>query len=150
MRVHRHQVWKNQRRSGRARLAARAAAAARCDGPRGLERAAGRARRRAEHDIALIQARPDRFSSSIPVGRRQSHRRPGDSSPLKVTAETSWWPVSGSGGAAAEMIARLWRHSVAVSIAARWLARDAGDPDPTRGGPRRDALPAGMLGGRRR
>ena len=28
------------------------------------------------------------------------------------------------------MIGRLWRHSVAVSVAARWLARDAGDPDP--------------------
>ncbi len=28
------------------------------------------------------------------------------------------------------MLTRLWRHSVAVSIAARWLARDAGDPDP--------------------
>ena len=28
------------------------------------------------------------------------------------------------------MIERLWRHSVAVSIAARSLARDAGDSDP--------------------
>ena len=28
------------------------------------------------------------------------------------------------------MTARLWRHSVAVSIAARWLAREAGDPNP--------------------
>jgi signal transduction histidine kinase len=51
-------------------------------------------------------------------------------SPLEITSESSWWPVTGPGGAAAEMIARLWRHSVAMSIAARWLARDAGDPDP--------------------
>ncbi len=51
-------------------------------------------------------------------------------SPLEITSESSWWPVPGAGGAAAEMIARLWRHSVAMSIAARWLARDAGDPDP--------------------
>ena len=28
------------------------------------------------------------------------------------------------------MMSRLWRHSLAVSIAARSLARDAGDPDP--------------------
>jgi signal transduction histidine kinase len=55
---------------------------------------------------------------------------PGRLSPLTITALASWWPVAGSGGPVAEMIARLWRHSVAVSVAARWLARDAGDPDP--------------------
>ncbi len=56
-----------------------------------------------------------------------SSRRP---SPLAVASESSWWPVAGPGGAAAELIARLWRHSVALGTAARSLARDAGDPDP--------------------
>ncbi len=51
-------------------------------------------------------------------------------SPLKVTSRASWWSVACAGGAAAEMIGRVWRYSVAVSVAARWLARDAGDPDP--------------------
>ena len=35
-----------------------------------------------------------------------------------------------SSGPTAEFLGRLWRHSVAVGIAARGLARDAGDPDP--------------------
>ena len=39
-------------------------------------------------------------------------------------------PVAVPGSAAAEMVSRLWRHSVAVSIAARSLARDAGDRNP--------------------
>jgi signal transduction histidine kinase len=56
-----------------------------------------------------------------------SSRRP---SLLAVASESSWWPVGGPGGAAADMMARLWRHSVALGIAARSLARDAGDPDP--------------------
>jgi signal transduction histidine kinase len=55
---------------------------------------------------------------------------PGRISPLAITARASWWPVTPSASATAEMTARLWRHSVAVSIAARWLAREAGDPDP--------------------
>ena len=35
-----------------------------------------------------------------------------------------------STGPVAELLADLWRHSVAVGIAARRLAREAGDPDP--------------------
>ena len=50
------------------------------------------------------------------------------------------------GSAAAEIVARLWRHSVAVSIAARSLARDAGDPGPSSRCPCGSALPPGMLG----
>jgi signal transduction histidine kinase len=55
---------------------------------------------------------------------------PARFSPLQIVADACWWPVSSSGSAVEEMIARLWRHSVAVSIAARQLARDAGDSDP--------------------
>src|SRR5262249_33300535 len=50
-------------------------------------------------------------------------------SPLKTVANASWWPVA-TAGAVSEMIERLWRHSIALSIAARNLARDAGDSDP--------------------
>jgi signal transduction histidine kinase len=60
-------------------------------------------------------------------------------SPLSVISLASWWPAPASGSAAAEMIARLWRHSVAVSTAARWLAREAGDPNP------HEVARAGML-----
>jgi len=55
---------------------------------------------------------------------------PSRLSPLEIVATSPWWEVAVPGSAAGEMIARLWRHSVAVSIAARSLARDAGDPDP--------------------
>jgi signal transduction histidine kinase len=50
--------------------------------------------------------------------------------PLKAVANAPWWPATSTGGATAELIERLWRHSIALSIAARNLARDAGDPDP--------------------
>ena len=49
--------------------------------------------------------------------------------PLATLAEHRWWP-SPSTGPVAEALARLWRHSLAVSFAARRLARDSGDPDP--------------------
>jgi signal transduction histidine kinase len=54
--------------------------------------------------------------------------RPFD--PLSTLAEHRWWPTSASAGPVAAALARLWRHSTAVSFAARRLARDAGDPDP--------------------
>ncbi len=47
-----------------------------------------------------------------------------------VIAERSWWPRGLSTGPVAELLGRLWRHSVAVGIAARRFAREAGDPDP--------------------
>jgi len=50
--------------------------------------------------------------------------------PLALIADTPWWPAAVSGGASGEIIGRLWRYSVAVSIAARRLAREAADPDP--------------------
>jgi signal transduction histidine kinase len=50
--------------------------------------------------------------------------------PLLVIAQAPWWPVTPLPAATAEVLGLLWRHSVAVATAARWLARDAGDRDP--------------------
>ncbi len=50
-------------------------------------------------------------------------------SPLALIADHSWWPSVHSG--AAEALNRLWRQSVATSRAARWLAIQAADPDPS-------------------
>ncbi|HZW29417.1 MAG TPA: ATP-binding protein [Isosphaeraceae bacterium] len=49
---------------------------------------------------------------------------------LAILAERPWWPRAVSTGPLAEVMGRLWRHGVAVSTGARWLAREAGDPDP--------------------
>ena len=44
-------------------------------------------------------------------------------------ADASWWPMSiAAGGAVEEMVTRLWRHSVAVSIAARNAGTRCGRP----------------------
>ena len=50
--------------------------------------------------------------------------------PLELIAARPWWPML-SGGEH-EALTRLWRHSVAVSQAARRLAKDAHDPEPER------------------
>ena len=47
-----------------------------------------------------------------------------------LLAERPWWPPAMSTGPMAEVVGRLWRHAVAISIAARGLAREAGDPEP--------------------
>jgi signal transduction histidine kinase len=47
---------------------------------------------------------------------------------LGVIAERPWWPVLV--GAPADALVRHWRHAVAVSQAARRLARECGDPQP--------------------
>ena len=47
-----------------------------------------------------------------------------------MIADTPWWPANLAAGPAADFLGRLWRHSAAVSLAARSLARDANDPDP--------------------
>jgi signal transduction histidine kinase len=49
---------------------------------------------------------------------------------LQLVAESSWWPSVTEAGR--ESLQRLWRHGVAVSQAARRLAREAGDADPSR------------------
>jgi signal transduction histidine kinase len=51
-------------------------------------------------------------------------------SALSTIAERPWWPPGTSAGPVSELLDRLWRHSVAVGIVARRLAREAGDPDP--------------------
>ena len=53
-----------------------------------------------------------------------------------------------SSGPVSELLNRLWRHSVAVGIASRRLAREAGDPDPEAVAPGGAALRPGMVGGR--
>lgn len=49
---------------------------------------------------------------------------------LSTIAGRSWWPSSLGSGPVGELLDRLWRHSVAVGISARRLAREADDPDP--------------------
>ena len=60
---------------------------------------------------------------------------------LTVVAETPWWPAMTSSAPVCEAVQKLWRHSVAASIAARWLARESGEPEPER------LAKAGMLHG---
>ncbi|WZO96336.1 ATP-binding protein [Isosphaeraceae bacterium EP7] len=59
-------------------------------------------------------------------------RQSGPLSPAGLVAETTWWPTLD--GPAAEAVETLWRHSVAVMLAARRIAREAGDTDPDRVG----------------
>jgi signal transduction histidine kinase len=54
----------------------------------------------------------------------------GPVDPLAVIAETPWWPTAVAVEPARELVGGLWRHSIAVSLAARSLARDANDRDP--------------------
>jgi signal transduction histidine kinase len=57
-------------------------------------------------------------------------REPGPEpiDPLAIVAGRPWWRPTTVAGA--EAISRLWRHAVAVSLAARRLAREANDPEP--------------------
>lgn len=55
---------------------------------------------------------------------------PRPANPLRLVAELPWWAPSLASGQSAEAIQRLWRHSLAVALACRSLARDHGDPDP--------------------
>ncbi len=48
-----------------------------------------------------------------------------------VLIDLPWWSSTTS-PVGADVLTRLWRHSVAVAFAARRLARDANDPDPDR------------------
>jgi signal transduction histidine kinase len=49
---------------------------------------------------------------------------------IGLVAERPWWPQRAASDPVAELIERLWRHSVALGIIARRLAREAADPDP--------------------
>ncbi len=84
-----------------------------------------------DEDVEVPATAKTRSICEIDPGWAQVHARASDRpSQLDLIAETSWWPVAAATGAAGEIIGRLWRYSVAVSIASRRLARDAGDPDP--------------------
>jgi signal transduction histidine kinase len=50
--------------------------------------------------------------------------------PLKVLSDSPYWTAPASARRASEVISHLWRHSVAVGLAARSLAREAADHDP--------------------
>ncbi len=50
--------------------------------------------------------------------------------PLHQVAESSWWPATLASGRCSEAIQQLWRHTIAVSLACRTLARETSDPDP--------------------
>jgi signal transduction histidine kinase len=50
--------------------------------------------------------------------------------PLELVANSRWWPSSLASEPVGEILDRLWRHSVFISLAARSLAREAGEADP--------------------
>jgi len=54
----------------------------------------------------------------------------GPVDPLRLVAAGPWWPPASRD--AADALTHLWRHSAAVCLAARRLAREANDPDPDR------------------
>ncbi len=53
-----------------------------------------------------------------------------EANPLDQIANGHWWPAATAAGPVGEILDRLWRHSVAISLAARSLARESGDSDP--------------------
>ncbi len=67
--------------------------------------------------------------------------------PIRLVADLPWWPSGNLAGPRAEVFQRLWRHSVAVSTAARSLAREAGDLSSERVGRAGAAAWSGSLGG---
>jgi signal transduction histidine kinase len=56
--------------------------------------------------------------------------RPRRVDPLEVVAESAWWSSTLATGQCTEAIQRLWRHTIAVALACRSLARERGDRDP--------------------
>lgn len=55
----------------------------------------------------------------------------GTGDPASAIAGLAWWRVPSS-GTATDAVQKLWRYSVAVGVAARRLAKEAGDPAPDR------------------
>ncbi len=62
------------------------------------------------------------------LARLRPRGEPGLVDPLAIVADSPWWSTFNEG--ASEALSRLWRHAVATSLAARRLAREAGDADP--------------------
>ena len=84
-------------------------------------------------DDAIEAAASPRIRSTCELdpGWVLAHRRAGRrSNALEWLSGRSWWPRTMASGPLGDLLARLWRHSVAVGIGSRWLAREAGDPDP--------------------
>ena len=52
--------------------------------------------------------------------------------PIAIAIARPWWTSLQASPAATEAVGRLWRHAVAVALAARRIAREAADPDPDR------------------
>lgn len=79
-------------------------------------------------------ADPARLPASAEVDPAWALRRPraaGDPpDALASLAGLRWWPSTPTSGPIPDALARLWRHAVAVSFAARRLAREGDDPDP--------------------
>jgi len=83
-----------------------------------------------EHDA--IDSSKTRSICELDPGWIQAYSTVGlDVGPLAVIAGAPWWTVAAPSSPEAEILGRLWRHSAAVTMAARRFARDAGDPDPT-------------------
>lgn len=53
----------------------------------------------------------------------------GISDQLQLVNERPWWHAPAPGSPVAKLLDRLWRHSVAVGLGARRLAREADDPN---------------------
>jgi len=84
-----------------------------------------------DEDLAAPDTAKIRSICELDPGWMLAHATSAEQAgPLASIADTPWWPATVSAGAAGEIIGRLWRYSVAVSVAARRLAREAGDPEP--------------------
>ncbi|WP_165225739.1 ATP-binding protein [Aquisphaera insulae] len=53
-----------------------------------------------------------------------------DADPLQLVADRPWWPAADAAASRAESFQLIWRHTVAVGLAARTIARDRGESDP--------------------
>lgn len=61
------------------------------------------------------------------LARSASSRPPAA---LEIIADAPWWSVTAAVSKSPLFVERFWRNSVVTALAARGLAREAGDPDP--------------------
>ncbi len=87
----------------------------------------------AHHDeIEIVVSSKMRSATQVDPGYAIGHAIQGAAfDPLGWIADAPWWSNQDC-GRAADLIGRLWRHSVAVSTAARFLAVEANAADPDR------------------
>src|SRR5262249_20784492 len=80
---------------------------------------------------AILDASKTRSILELDPGWILERKRANDPEAiLQLVADRDWWRSTALSAQVAELLGRLWRHSIAVKTAAYWLARDAGDPDP--------------------